>query len=75
MSCYVMVGLDDRVRVSGALGEEEVVEAGVGGGEAGLVGAVTRDDEVEVAEALDGDAVGAGAKEEEALLPPRDEMR
>eukprot|EP00965_Chrysotila_dentata_P110384 3646851-Pleurochrysis_carterae.AAC.1 len=48
--------------------EQQMVEACVCRWKPVLVGAVFRDDEVEVAEALDGHAVATGAKEEEALL-------
>lgn len=45
-----------------------MVEARVCRWEARFVSAVARDDKIEVAKALDGNAVGASAEEEEALL-------
>mmetsp|Transcript_11500 Transcript_11500/g.28707 ORF Transcript_11500/g.28707 Transcript_11500/m.28707 type:complete len:485 (-) Transcript_11500:933-2387(-) len=67
----VLDGLDElllRVLEALVLGEQQVVEARVRGGEPVLVRAVLGDDEGEVAQPLDGHAVGARAEEEEALL-------
>ena len=67
----VLDGLDElllRVLEALVLGEQQVVEAGVRRREAVLVGAILGDDKGEVAQTLDGHAVGAGAEEEEALL-------
>ena len=45
-----------------------MVEAGVGGGQPRLICAIARDHKIQVAEALDRDAIRASAEKEEALL-------
>eukprot|EP00964_Phaeocystis_antarctica_P050793 scaffold29566_cov51-Phaeocystis_antarctica.AAC.5 len=57
-----------RVLEALVLGQQQVVEARVRRRQPVLVRAVLGDDECEVAQPLDGDAVGAGAEEEESLL-------